>query len=254
MLAKSQPLISVVIPTHNRSAMLAEAVASVRAQTFKNYEIIVVSNGETEIAQRASERIAASHSCKYLRIEQGNRCLARNAGAEAARGEWIAILDDDDWWKPEKLEKQLALADVADVVFSDFEILYANGAKQIAYTRPPYGMTVEEGLLLANYAGGGGSSALIRRRLFFDAGGFDPQFEIAEDWDLWRRLSHIARIAYTTDVLHTWRQHQTNTSEWHWGNSRSTSKPSASSHRIWCICDGGWSVQCYGDRFGCRSI
>src|SRR5262245_2796501 len=211
------PLVSVVIPTHNRPRMLAEALASVQAQTFTDYEIIIVSNGETAANRRDSKYVASGYGCTYLTLERGNRSRARNAGATAARGEWIAILDDDDWWKPEKLATQLAAANDADLVFSDFEIFYRNGSRQIALTRPPDGMTVQEGLLLANYAGGGGSSALIRRKNFLDAGGFDTNFHICEDWDFWRRLSHTARIVYTPDVLHTWRQHRSNTTHRHLG-------------------------------------
>src|SRR5260370_823595 len=105
----SFPLVSVIIPTHNRPGMLAEALASVRAQTFTDYEIIVVSNGESDDMRRAS-RDAAS-GCVYLELDRGNVSAARNFGMERAKGEWIAILDDDDLWPPNKLERQIAEAE-----------------------------------------------------------------------------------------------------------------------------------------------
>src|SRR5258708_2486713 len=104
------PLVSVVIPTHNRPEMLAEAITSVRAQTFTDYEIIVVSNGESDDMRRASRKVATAHDGRYFALHQGNVSGARNFGVEHAKGEWIAFLDDDDLWLPNKLERQVAEA------------------------------------------------------------------------------------------------------------------------------------------------
>src|SRR5258708_39467781 len=98
-----QPLVSIVVPTINRPKMLAEALASVRAQNFTDYEIIVVSNGENDEMCRQSREAAAG--CIYLELDHGNVSAARNAGIAQANGEWIAFLDDDDLWLPHKLER-----------------------------------------------------------------------------------------------------------------------------------------------------
>jgi glycosyltransferase involved in cell wall biosynthesis len=104
----SSPLVSVVVHTHNRPAMLAEALASVRAQTFEDYEIIVISNGESANARSASRAVAATCGARHFELDIGNASIARNCGIEHAKGEWIALLDDEDLWLPRKLEWQLA--------------------------------------------------------------------------------------------------------------------------------------------------
>jgi len=94
--------------------MLAEALASVRAQTFTDYEIIVVSNGESGETQARSHAAAARHGARYFSLPIGNLSIARNFGIGEAKGAWIAFLDDDDIWLPAKLERQIAAANQTD--------------------------------------------------------------------------------------------------------------------------------------------
>src|SRR5215831_10648251 len=117
--------------------MLAEAIASVRAQTFTDYEIIVVSNGESNDLRRASRTAAAG--CLYLELDKGNVSSARNAGIKHARGEWVAFLDDDDLWLPNKLERQIAEASRtgADLITCDYIDFYADGRDFVLLQRPP---------------------------------------------------------------------------------------------------------------------
>src|SRR6516165_5526315 len=101
------PLVSVVIPTHNRPDMLREAIASVRAQTFTDYEILVVCNGSS---QEDLVRYGAIRDVRLVVTSRKGIGLALNIGIKAARGEWVAFLDDDDLWEPNKLENQLQAA------------------------------------------------------------------------------------------------------------------------------------------------
>src|SRR5215468_4951735 len=123
------PLVSVVIPTHNRPEMLADALASVRAQTFADYEIIVISNGEDTATRRDSRRAAAWNGARYFEFDEGNLSKARNHGIELAAGEWIAFLDDDDMWLPSKLEREVAEArrTGADMVSCDYVEVHSDG-------------------------------------------------------------------------------------------------------------------------------
>src|ERR1043166_2415699 len=103
-------LVSVVIPTRNRPEMLGAAIDSVLAQTFTGYEIVVVINGPDNAATPKTFEVARAPGCGIVRIERAGIAIALNAGIAAARGEWIAFLDDDDLWEPNRLEAELRLA------------------------------------------------------------------------------------------------------------------------------------------------
>lgn len=123
--------VSVVIPTFNRAAMLADAIRSVLAQTRPADEIIVVDDGSTDDTGKVVETFGTSVRC----LPQGNRGVssARNAGIEAARGTLIAFLDSDDLWHPFKLEIELAVLDRlpgVGLVCSEFEILKPDGSRR----------------------------------------------------------------------------------------------------------------------------
>jgi glycosyltransferase involved in cell wall biosynthesis len=201
----SFPLVSVIVPTHNRPGMLAEALASVRAQTFTDYEIIVVSNGESDDMRRAS-RDAAS-GCVYLELDRGNVSAARNFGMERAKGEWIAILDDDDLWPPNKLERQIAEAEAtgADMIAGDFVEFYPDGQEIIVRPRLPDGWSYVKAL--NHYRWGAATGAtLIRRRIFDEIGGFNPRLRYSEDNDLWRRISWRYSIHQMDEIMLRYRK------------------------------------------------
>jgi len=196
------PLISVVIPTHNRPELLAEAIASVRAQTFTDYEIIVVSNGESADMRRASWQVAVGHNAAYLELDRGNVSSARNAGVEPAKGEWIAFLDDDDIWLPTKLERQLAEAKRtgADMIACDFVKFFQDGCEVIDRPRPPDGWSYVKGLSYQRWWMPP-SATMVRKRLFDEVGNFDPGQRYGEDTDLWRRMSWHHTIHQMDEVL-----------------------------------------------------
>lgn len=174
------PLVSVVIPTHNRPELLAEALASVNAQTFTDYEIIVVANGEAPDMGKASRELAGRHGARYFALEKGSLPCARNFAVSMAAGEWIAFLDDDDSWLPKKLERQIAEARQtgADMIVTDYIESHPCGLEIVRRTR------------LGNGHWHAPPSAVLIRKLVFDAiGGFDPAFLRIEDSDLWRRIS-----------------------------------------------------------------
>src|SRR5258708_1108738 len=198
-------LVSVIIPTHNRPEMLAEALASVRAQTFADYEIIVVSNGESDDMRRASR--GAASGCVYLEVDRGNVSAARNFGVERAKGEWIAILDDDDVWPPNKLERQVAEAKRtgADMIVGDFLEFNPDGREIIVLPRVREGWSYVKAL--NHYRWGAATGAtLIRRRIFDEIGGFDTRLRYSEDNDLWRRISWHYSIHQMDDIILRYRK------------------------------------------------
>src|SRR5262249_43426495 len=127
--ATHMSLISVIIPTQNRPAMLKEAVASVLAQTFQDFELIVVLNGATPETAEVARELAKNPKTKVVAMEKSTLAAARNRGLDAATGTWIAFLDDDDIWLPSKLEVQLdaAAGADADLVTCNFSAFNQDG-------------------------------------------------------------------------------------------------------------------------------
>jgi glycosyltransferase involved in cell wall biosynthesis len=201
------PLVSIIIPTHNRPEMLAATLASTRAQTFTDYEVIVVSNGEKPEIQCRSRAITTANNAQWFALDQGNLSAARNFGIKQASGEWIAFLDDDDVWLPNKLERQLieARRTGADMVSCDYVEFYADGREFIREPRPPNGWPLLRAIHHI-FWWAPPSGVIVRRSVLDAAGGFDPRQRYSEDNDLWRRIAWRHRIRYVEEVLFRYRQ------------------------------------------------
>jgi len=200
------PLVSVVVPTHNRPQMLAEALTSVRLQTFTGYEVIVVSNGESA-QMRALSRACAVRYGAIFELDEGNLPAARNFAIKLAKGEWIAFLDDDDTWLPRKLECQLAAArrTGADMIASDYIEFYDDGHEAIGGRRIPQGWTYTQAICHQRW-GVPPSAVIVRRAVLDEVGGFDPAQRFGEDGDLWRRISWRHRIYQMEEPLIRYRK------------------------------------------------
>ncbi len=180
--------ISVVIPTFNRSDLLRRALDSVLAQTCPAGEIIVVDDGSTDgTAERVRERYP---EVKLIAQENRGVSAARNTGIDSSSGDWIAFLDSDDEWLPEKLEKQMAmLVNHPDMkICHTGEIWLRNGLPlaQLEKHRKPSGWVFQKCLPLCAISP---SSALIDREIFDTVGLFDESLPACEDYDLWLRIS-----------------------------------------------------------------
>ena len=110
---QTDPRVSVIIATHNYGAFLGQAVASVQAQTFADWECLIVDDASTDSTETISrDLVAGDQRIRYIRNETNlGEARTRNLGATLARGTFIAPLDADDWWRPERLQRQLAAAD-----------------------------------------------------------------------------------------------------------------------------------------------
>ncbi len=184
--------VSVVIPTHNRAALLPRAMRSVLAQTYRDLELIVVDDASTD----DTERVVASFDdprIRYIRHD-GRRgaAAARNAGIRAARGAYIAFQDSDDEWLLEKLDKQMQVLRAngrsAEVVYCGF-LRWRGGS---AHYVPEPSVTVRQGdiltqLLLGNFVST--QTLLLRRQCIENAGGFDERLARFQDWELAIRLA-----------------------------------------------------------------
>ncbi len=104
----SAPLVTVVIPAYNREKFLPETIESVRTQTFQDWELIIVDDGSTDdTATIVSQLSKTDHRIRYIWQQNSERAVARNRGIKESRGAYIAFLDSDDLWLPNKLEKQV---------------------------------------------------------------------------------------------------------------------------------------------------
>jgi glycosyltransferase involved in cell wall biosynthesis len=199
------PLVSVIVPTYNRAAVLGRAIESVLAQTMRDLELLVVDDASSDETQALLARCGDPRLRVLRQAQNGGVARARNAGAAAARGRFLAFLDSDDCWAPEKLARQLAVFAVGPpglgLVFTGIESHDAQGAREQARPEPSARGFVFPAMLRRNVVLGGGSNALLRRECFEIAGGFDPRLPACEDYDLWLRVSRFFLVDFLPEPL-----------------------------------------------------
>ena len=208
------PRVSVVIPTYNRPALLREALTSVAAQTYTDYEIVVVDDGSTI---EGAEAICCEFSrCHYIRQPNQGLSATRNRGIRESRGELIALLDDDDKWKPTKLAKQVSFLDSnpeVAVVHGPAQIIEADGTETVELTgdNNPERRSGEV-FVYALQAGIVKSPTPLARRVVFDeCGYFDErlrQLYLSEDVEFWARVAYKFRFGHIAEPLAYYRRHQ----------------------------------------------
>ena len=212
--------ISVIIPTHNRAHTLRRALDSVYAQTLPPWEVIVVDDGSTD----GTKALVGSEfpQCRFLSQRNRGVSRARNRGIEAADGDWLAFLDSDDAWLPEKLAKQTeTLREQAErpVCHTD-EIWIRNGRR----VNPMHKHKKSGGRIFSRCLPRcviSPSSVVIRRSLFDEVGMFDECLPACEDYDLWLRICARHPVAFVdTPLLLKHGGHADQLSRRHWGMDR----------------------------------
>ena len=199
----TEPEVSVIIPTRNRWPRLStHALPSALAQEDVDFEIVVVDDASDDDTAARIEAIDDPR-VRLVRNDVNRRLPAsRNIGAEAARGAWLAFLDDDDLWSPRKLREQLDAAQATGAAW-----VYAMCVVVDGRGRPldvhPFPAPDELGPLLlgGNHVPGGGSNVIIRAETFRENGRFDEALRFFEDWDLWLRLVRVTPPATCPEVL-----------------------------------------------------
>ena len=212
--------ISVIIPTYNRAHTLSRALDSVFAQSYPPSEVIVVDDGSVDdtramIAERYPQ-------CIYLTQPNLGVSRARNQGITQAKGEWIALLDSDDCWLPDKLEKQMErLAESPNLrLCHTDEIWIRNGVRVNPMRKHAKsgGRIFQRCLPLCVISP---SAALLHRSLFDEFGLFDPELPACEDYDLWLRICSREAVAYVDEPLTVkYGGHEDQLSHRHWGMDR----------------------------------
>ena len=220
----SLPKVSVIIPTYNRALLLKKAIESVLKQTFKDYEIIVVDDGSTDNT-REIVNSCFSPLIKYIYQENNGRSNARNQALKIAQGQYIAYLDSDDMYLPDKLEKQISILDKnrdigmvytsARVFDEDDNELFRQdeyGNKRLYYEATDSGWIYNkvafyfpQTIILP--------SVMVRSEIQEKVGYFDEKLHRFEDTDMWRRISKECKIFAIKEPLCIIRKHSDNKME-----------------------------------------
>lgn len=204
------PLITIILPTWNRKAFLGEAITSIRQQTYRNWELVVVDDGSSD------GTVAELQACGDPRIQvvalnhSGNISRVRNAGAAAGSGALIAFLDSDDLWLPRKLELQVAALrrGSARWCYANYAHVDVGGEprpdRRIRF-RPENGRIIRTLLLGATTTFIG--TIMVERSLFDEVGGFDESMKIRGDFDFALRLAVAADAAGLPELVSLVREH-----------------------------------------------
>ncbi len=195
-----RPRVSVVIPAFNRWRLLAEAIDSVLAQSYRDFELIVVDDGSTDAT--ASELAKLASRLQFFVTERRGVSAARNLGVSQSRGHYIAFLDSDDLWLNSKLERQTRFMDEHPEfhICQTDEIWIRNGVRvnPRAVHQKPTGDIFSRSLELCLVSP---SAVMMTKALFERTGGFDEAFPVCEDYDLWLRISAQHQVPLIPDRL-----------------------------------------------------
>ena len=205
--------VTVIVPTRNRSALLAMTLRSVLRQRDVELEVIVIDEGSTDDTTAMLSRLGDAR-VRVLRHELPHGVsTARNRGAAVAVGEWLGFVDDDDLWAPDKLAQQLraAASTGRDWVYTGCVNISDEG--HIVYGRPPLAPEQIMAVLPRyNAIPGGGSNVVVRRAAWQRVGPFDTRLRNTEDWEMWIRLAKEGPPACVERPLLAYRVHGANAS------------------------------------------
>ena len=221
----SSPQIDVVIPAFNAEKYIEKTLASVALQDKLVRSVYVVNDGSTDQTAHIVESFAKSHpniDIQLINQENAGLANARNAGIKASLQEskapFIALLDADDVWLSEKLEKQLSLFQASQdpklgLIYSSYELIDENGNPipgENLIVKPSLRGKVYSSLLTGNFISGSGSAVLVKSTVFEVVGLFDEDLKASEDWDMWLRIAREFYFDYVNEPLVQIRVHSTN--------------------------------------------
>ena len=196
MIQSTSPLVSIVIPTYNHARYLGRALQSVLSQTYPNWEVIVIDNHSTDDTDAVMSIFSDSRITLLKIHNNGIIAASRNAGIRFAKGEWIAFLDSDDWWKSDKLQRCVeCINDQVALIHHNLEIVRdppnfykRKQTKGRQLLKPVIKDLLLKGNIIAN------TSVVVRKSLLEQIGGINENFEMttAEDYNTWLRIAQIS--------------------------------------------------------------
>lgn len=207
-------LVSVIVPVYNRENLVSETIQSILAQTYEPIEIILINDGSTDSSLSILRKFETRFPDQIRVINQANQgqTIARNNGIRVARGEYIAFLDSDDLWLPNKLERQIPLFEHGvGLVYSGIEVIDEQG--RVIRAEPADKRITGEiypKLLVNNRMTGG--TVVVTAEALKNVGTFSTEFKAAENWDLWLRVCKVYEARVVPDPLIKYRVHSSNMS------------------------------------------
>jgi len=206
--ATPPPLVTVVIPTHNRSDLLLRTLGTVLAQRGVDFEVIVVDDGSHDHTAALLDSVTDPRVRVVRHSSATGVAAARNSGLDVARGHWVAFVDDDDLWAPDKLAAQVRAAGAYPgagwVVVG--EVTVDPSLRILGGRRPPHPNEFAE-VLRYNIVPAGGSGTMVRTELARRLNGFNTDLTVLADWDLWIRLFLTAPATQVSRPLVAYRVH-----------------------------------------------
>lgn len=203
-----ETMVSIVVPTYNREHVIERALRSILKQTYSAYEVIVVDDGSRDQTESVVSGLQDSR-IRYIALDKNQGVAhARNVGIQAAKYDYIAFLDSDDEWLPDKLELQMEKmqhsSEEFGMVYCRMGGLRRDGKGRFVCPYQGYGKEVLEGnlfnrLLLQNVIGT--PSMIVRRECLEQAGGFKETLHCLEDWELILRIAKHWKIGFVDKVL-----------------------------------------------------
>lgn len=199
-------LVSIVIPTFNRDRYIVQTVASVVAQTYENWQLIIVDDGSTDNTRQVLDPFVRDQRISLVCQDNQGQAAARNNGLAQAQGELLCFLDSDDLWKPDKLTRQVRLMSENpdyDVVYGDRETIDEHGRLLHWQNMERHSGRITRELLADNFVSF--STAMIRTHRIRDIGGFDTRVRFGDDYDMWLRLSVDSRFLFVPEIFAAYR-------------------------------------------------
>lgn len=222
---KSLPFVSIIIPTFNNVALISKAINSVLEQTYTNWELLIIDNSSNDGTKELVSKFQNQNPIRLIKFYEisnnGIIARSRNVGISNAHGEWIAFLDSDDWWEPDKLEISLleATKHSADLIYHDLFLssknrlsFYKRKLRSLRLNKPIFRNLLRNGNVISN------SSVIVKKTILDKVNNLDESISKItwEDYDCWIRISLI------TDKFH----YLAKPLGYYWIGSGNTSNPS----------------------------
>lgn len=195
-------LVSVIIPTFNRASTIIRAVDSVLAQSYQDFELIIVDDGSTDNTKELLAQYIQENKVIYLYQENGGVSKARNYAVSKAKGQWISFLDSDDAWLENKLELQVRYIEShPETKLIHGEEIWIRNGKRVNPKKKHQksgGQIFKRSLELCLISP---SAVMLRRDLFLEMDGFREDFEVCEDFDLWLKITSLYEVAFIEEPI-----------------------------------------------------